>query len=69
MSSSAPHEHHHMLWQSDGLRCVLITRKDSLTCEVYVFNGDSPVSMERCTDADEAATIAERLWDRFVDNG
>jgi hypothetical protein len=69
MASSAPREHHQMLWQSDGLRCVLITRKDSPTCEVHVFNGDSPVSMERCTNADAAAVIAERFWDRFVDNG
>jgi hypothetical protein len=46
---------------------VLITTKNPDTLTVHVFNGDSPVCMERCADADEAAVLAERFWRLFVD--
>ncbi len=46
---------------------MLITTKNPETFTVYVFNGDSPVCMERCQDADDAAVIAERLRHFFAD--
>jgi hypothetical protein len=46
---------------------VLITTKNPETFAVHVFHGDSPVCMERCASADEAAVLAERFWHLFVD--
>ena len=46
---------------------MLITTKNPETFAVHVFHGDSPVCMERCAGADEAAVLAERFWHLFVD--
>ena len=55
------------MWESGSLRCVLITTKNPETFAVHVFHGDSPVCVERCEDADEAAVIAQRLRQIFID--
>jgi len=62
-STSTPHT----LWESGSLRCFVIKTKGPITdLEVHVFDGDSPICMERCDNADEAAILAERMWKLFV---
>jgi hypothetical protein len=60
-------DHHHTLWASGNLRCVLVTILQPRRYAVQVLEGEHPVCSEPCTNADEAAVIAERLWDVFVD--
>jgi hypothetical protein len=59
--SSGSRPHNQKLWESGALRCVLIATKNPETFTVHVFHGDSPVCMERCENADDAAVVAERL--------
>jgi hypothetical protein len=59
----------HPCWVSGSLRCVLITTKRPTSFAVHVFDGDSPVCMERCKDAVEAAVVAEQLKQIFVKTG
>jgi len=46
---------------------VLITTKGPASFAVHVFHGDSPVCMERCDNAADAAVRAERFRQLFED--
>jgi hypothetical protein len=46
---------------------VLITTESPVARVVYVFSGDAPVCRERCSDADDAAAVGQRLWNILVD--
>jgi hypothetical protein len=54
-------------WVSGSLRCILIATKGPSSFAVHVFHGDSPVCMEPCNNADEAAILADRMWKLFVE--
>jgi hypothetical protein len=55
------------LWTSGTLRCVFIPMKPPAPSAVHVFDGDSPVCLEDCKDAADAAIVAKRLWTIFAD--
>ena len=56
----------HLMWQSMALQCLLVTTADKVIA-VQLFSGHRAILTEPCRDADEAAVIAERLWDEFVE--
>ena len=56
----------HIMWQAMAMQCVLVTTEQQVIA-VQLFEGRRAILTERCRDADEAAVIAERLWDQFVE--
>jgi len=54
------------LWTSGTLRCILVTHFEPAHHAVLVFDRDQRVVTERVADPEEAARVAERLWDRLV---
>lgn len=67
MMNSVPVSRRHTFWASGSLRCVLITTKRPPSSAVHLFDGDSPACLEPCDNADEAAVLAERMWQLFVE--
>ena len=61
------HDQLHLMWESVALRCVLVKSGEQIIA-VQLFKNQHAVLTERCRDADEAADIAERLWDQFVES-
>jgi len=57
----------HTLWISGTLRCVMVTADQPRTYTVHVFNRNRSVYSARVDSPDEAAALAERMWDRFVE--
>jgi hypothetical protein len=60
------HHQLHLLWEAVAFRCVLVKTADEIIA-VQLFREDRALLTEPCSDADEAARIAERLWDQFVE--
>ncbi len=55
----------HVLWKSEGFRCVLIAHR--ARCFVQVELDGIAIYAEPCKDPEEAAKIAEDLWDQFIE--
>jgi hypothetical protein len=65
-STARLHDQLHLLWEAVTLRCVLVETADRVIA-VQLFKKNRAMLTEPCRDADEAAKIAERLWDQFVE--
>jgi len=69
MSITNPIPRRHTFWEHGSLRCMLDYDKSPTSFAVHVFDGDRIACTEFCNDVDEAAVLAERMRQRFVEIG